>query len=102
MLIFALVILGLLIIAMVYRITLRSPNVFHKIQSINVANTLCIIFLIVYVYYLGKPELMDLGFIYLASNYLGTVIILKYMQTVQLYSNSLPSTPKDITNSRKD
>lgn len=82
-----LICLGALILSMLYRVTIRSPNVFYKIQSINTTNSLCILFLIVYVYYINRPGFIDLGFIYLALNYVGTVVVLKYMETIYIYNH---------------
>lgn len=82
---FALITLGVLIVLMVYRVIFRSPSIFYKIQSINVFTSLCVLFLMVYVYFLNQPGFIDLAFIYIVINYIGIVIVLKYVQAV--YNN---------------
>jgi len=79
---FALITLGVLIVLMVYRILFRSPTVFYKIQSINAFTSLCVLFLMVYVYFLKQPGFIDLAFIYIVINYIGIVTVLKYIQAI--------------------
>lgn len=84
---FSLLCIGILILLMVYKIIFRSPSLFYKIQTTNILTSLCLIFLVIYLYSINQVLFIDVAFIYVVINYVGIVALLKYIQTLYNYQN---------------
>ncbi|MFL1781255.1 pH regulation protein F [Candidatus Hepatincolaceae symbiont of Richtersius coronifer] len=51
-----------------------------KIQLVNCLNSLIIILIALYAYYINKPEYIDIALLYAVLNYISIVAISKYLQ----------------------
>lgn len=57
---------------------LNNKDVMAKIQIVNIINTLIIIFIAIYCYYINKPSYIDIAILYATINYVSMLAINRY------------------------
>jgi len=57
---------------------LNNKDVMARIQMVNIINTLIIIFIAIYCYYINKPSYIDIAILYATINYVSILAINRY------------------------
>jgi len=57
-----------------------GPTVFDRILAVNLFGTKTVLLIAVMGFLRGQPDFIDLALIYVLINFIGTVVILKYVE----------------------
>ena len=57
-----------------------GPTVFDRILAVNLFGTKTVLLIAVIGFLRGQPDFIDLALIYVLINFIGTVVILKYVE----------------------
>jgi len=79
---FAVATLGILVsMCLALARAVLGPTVFDKILAVNMFGTKTVLLIAVYGFLTGRPEFLDLAVAYALINFIGTVAVLKYVET---------------------
>ena len=79
MFIMAMVAIIITMVLALVRAILR-PTVFDRILAVNLFGTKTVLLIAVMGFLRGQPDFIDLALIYVLINFIGTVVILKYVE----------------------
>ena len=81
----------LITMAMALVRTIKGPNVYDRILSINAFGTLTVVLISVHGFMTGRPEFLDLALVYALINFIGTIAVTKFVT----YANMPAPTDED-------
>jgi len=80
--IFAVATAGILVsMALAMARALLGPTVFDRILAVNMFGTKTVLLIAVVGFLTGRPEFLDLALVYALLNFIGTVAVLKFIET---------------------
>ncbi len=79
----AMIIILTLILVMII-LLLKSKNIYIRLQNVNVINSLSVILIALYCYYIDKPEYIDLALLYATLSFLTMLGLRKYFNDYAL------------------
>ena len=60
---------------------LLGPTVFDRILAVNMFGTKTVLLIAILGFLTGRPEFLDLALVYALLNFIGTVAVLKFIET---------------------
>ncbi len=73
------------ILLCLYR-AVRGPGVFNQVAAVNVIGTKVIVLLVAIGYIFERPMFVDIALLYAALNFVGTLVIAKYLERGEICS----------------
>ncbi len=70
--------------AMALTRALLGPTVFDRVLAVNTFGTKTVLLIAILGYLGGRPEFLDLALVYALINFIGTIAVLKYIETGDL------------------
>ena len=62
---------------------LLGPTNFDRILAANMLGTKTVLFIAALGFLTGRPEFLDLAIVYALINFIGTIVVLKYVTQIQ-------------------
>lgn len=59
---------------------MRGPTLYDRILAVNSFGTKTVLIIAVYGFFDGRPEFLDIAFVYAMINFISTVAVLKYFE----------------------
>ena len=85
--IFAVAAVGVLIsMGLAMARALLGPTVFDRILAVNMFGTKTVVLIAVLGFMTGRPDFLDLALVYALLNFIGTVAVLKFIETGGLHA----------------
>ncbi|MEZ4424082.1 MAG: monovalent cation/H+ antiporter complex subunit F [Gemmatimonadota bacterium] len=82
MLMFSVAAAGILVaMALALGRAVLGPTVFDRILAVNMFGTKTVLLIAVIGFLTGRPDFMDLALVYALMNFIGTLAVLKYVET---------------------
>lgn len=73
------------ILLSLYR-AIQGPGAFNRVAAANVIGTKTIALLLLIGYYTERPEFFDIALLYAMLNFIGTLIVSRYLERGELWS----------------
>ena len=68
---------------------LKGPTVFDIILAVNSIGTKTVLLIAILGFLNGRPDFLDLGLVYTMINFIGTIAVLKFIETKQNHTTPL-------------
>ena len=61
---------------------LKGPTVYNRVLAVNMFGTKTVLLIAVIGFLTGRPDFLDLGIVYVLINFIGTIAILKFVESL--------------------
>ena len=61
---------------------LKGPTVYDRVLAVNMFGTKTVLLIAVIGFLTGRPDFLDLGIVYVLINFIGTIAILKFVESL--------------------
>ena len=76
--------------------SLKGPSVYDRILAINSFGTLTVVLIAIHGFMTGRPEFLDLAFVYALINFIGTIAVTKFVTHDHMGHPTNDNEPGDI------